>query len=316
MTVIAHDTRHDRAPALPLAGWLYAAAAATSFGLSGVLARGLMDLGWTPGAATVVRVLGGFVVLAVPAARLLRGRWGALRTNLGFIAVYGLMAVALVQYCYFNAVQHLDVGVAILIEFTSPVVVVLYLWSRYGLAPRLGTGIGAVIAAVGLILLIDLRAPGELSVTGIAWALGAMLGSAAFFILSAEERRGLPPLVLAAGGLLVGGLVLAAGGLLNLVPMSFGTGASELGGVQLQWWQLVLLLTVVSAALAYSMGIEATRRLGARLASFVALSEAIAAVAFAAWLLSEIPSPPQLVGAVLILAGVVFVKLDRPAGQH
>ena len=69
-----------------------------------------------------------------------------------------------------------------------------------------------------------------------------------------------------------------------------------------------LVLGVVTAALAYGSGIAAARRLGSRLASFVALSEVLAALVFAGLLLGEVPAPVQLAGGVLIVAGVVTVR--------
>jgi drug/metabolite transporter (DMT)-like permease len=71
------------------------------------------------------------------------------------------------------------------------------------------------------------------------------------------------------------------------------------------------VLGVVTAAIAYTSGIAAGRRLGSRLASFVALLEVLAAVLFAWVLLDELPRTVQLVGGLLILAGVVFVKLGE-----
>jgi drug/metabolite transporter (DMT)-like permease len=73
----------------------------------------------------------------------------------------------------------------------------------------------------------------------------------------------------------------------------------------------VLLLGVVTAAVAYVAGIAASRRLGSRLASFVALIEVVFGVFWAWVLLDELPHVIQLVGGVLILAGVVAVKLGE-----
>ncbi|MGN6299828.1 MAG: EamA family transporter, partial [Angustibacter sp.] len=77
------------------------------------------------------------------------------------------------------------------------------------------------------------------------------------------------------------------------------------------WWVPVLLLGLVTAAVAYVTGIEATRRLGSRLASFVALLEVLAGVGFAWALLGELPRVVQLVGGLLVLAGVVAVRLGE-----
>ena len=68
---------------------------------------------------------------------------------------------------------------------------------------------------------------------------------------------------------------------------------------------------LVTAALSYTTGIAAGRRLGSRLASFVGLLEVVAAVGFAWLLLKELPGLVQLLGGVLILAGVVVVKLGE-----
>ena len=62
-------------------------------------------------------------------------------------------------------------------------------------------------------------------------------------------------------------------------------------------------------------GIAATRVLGAKLASFVGLSEVLFAVLIAWVLLGELPRSVQLLGGVFILAGVVVVRTEesRPA---
>ena len=79
------------------------------------------------------------------------------------------------------------------------------------------------------------------------------------------------------------------------------------------WWLPVLGLGVVTAALAYVTGIAATRRLGSRLASFVALTEVLAALGFAWVLLGQAPRSIQLLGGALVLLGVVIVKSGERA---
>jgi drug/metabolite transporter (DMT)-like permease len=91
------------------------------------------------------------------------------------------------------------------------------------------------------------------------------------------------------------------------------TAAPTYAGEAVSWWLPFVGLGVVTAAIAYTTGIVASRRLGSRLASFVALLEVVAAVAFAWLLLDQLPGPLQLVGGALIVAGVIVVKLaERP----
>lgn len=293
------------------AGLGFALLSAASFGLSGTLARGLLETGWSAGAAVTIRVALASLVLVVPAALALRGRWHLLGRNAALFAAYGVVAVAGCQLCYFYAVEHMQVGVALLIEYTAPVAVVSWLWLRHGQRPGRTTLIGAAVAAVGLVLLLDLVSGAQLSTVGVLWALGAMVGAATYFVLSADEENGVPPLALAGGGLLVGTVVLGLAGLGGVLPMAASTAPASYDGTTVPWWLPVLGLGLVTAALAYTSGIAAGRRLGSRLASFVALTEVVAALFFAWVLLDELPRAVQLAGGVFVLAGVVLVKLGE-----
>ncbi len=287
--------------------------ACASFGLSGSLARGLMDIGWTAGAATIVRVTVAAIFMIVPGILSMRGRWHLLRKGAAVIVVYGVLAVAAAQLFYFLAVARLDVGVALLVEYTAPIAVVLWLWARHGNRPTRVTVIGAVIAAVGLVLLLDIIGGQSIDLVGVAWALGAMVGAAAYFVMGADESNGLPPIALAAGGVAVASVVLITAALTGVLPFAMTTGDVAFRGVDVPWWVVALALGVVTAGLSYVAGIAATRALGARLASFVSLVEVIAAATFAWLLLGQTPLPIQMAGAALVLAGVIVVKVGEPA---
>lgn len=300
------------------AGLLLAMVSASAFGLSGSLARGLLDAGWTAGAAVTARVTLAALVLAVPAALAMRGKWAALLgqpRNLGTVTLYGVLAVAGAQLCYFYAVSYLQVGVALLIEYTAPVAVIVWMWLRHGQRPGRVTVLGAAVAAVGLAMVLGVVSGVSLNVVGVLWGLGAMVGAASYFVISADNDNGLPGTALAAGGLTVGGVVLGTAGLVGILPMRATTATVEYAGTAVAWWVPVLGLGLVTAALAYTTGIAASRRLGSRLASFVALAEVVMALVFAWLLLDELPGPLQLAGGLLILAGVVVVKLGEAGVQ-
>ena len=294
-------------------GLAFAVASAVSFGLSGALARGLLDAGWTAGAAVSVRIAIAALVLAIPGALALRGRWHLLRESRLTVVVYGVAAVAGAQLCYFYAVSYMQVGVALLIEYTAPVAVVMWLWLRHGNRPTRLTVVGAVLASVGLVLVLDVVSGAELSTVGVLWALGAMVGAATYFVINGDTDNGLPPITLAASGLVVGGTVLLLAGWIGVLPMSATTDDVVYNGHVVQWWVPVLALGLVTAAFAYVTGIAAGRRLGSRLSSFVALLEVLMALVFAWLLLGELPRAVQMLGGLLVLAGVVVVKLGEGA---
>ncbi|WP_282776113.1 MULTISPECIES: DMT family transporter [unclassified Nocardia] len=309
MTTLTHDAAvRNRLRT----GLLLALLSASSFGLSGSLARGMMNAGWNSAAVVAVRVLLAAAVLAPVALVQLRGNWKLLRDNAALITGYGLLAVAGTQLAYFNAVAHIEVGVALLVEYTAPVAVVGWLWLRHRQRPGATTVVGAVVGLTGLVLVLDLTSGADTSGVGIAWALAAMLGAASYFVLSAHGDGSLPGTVLAASGLLIGGVALLAAGAIGVLPLRSSTEPVVFQSFTTVWWLPLLFLGVVTAALAYVTGIAATRLLGSRLASFVALFEVLAALAFAWVLLGEAPRPIQLLGGTLILIGVVTVRRGEP----
>ncbi|MCZ2831030.1 DMT family transporter [Modestobacter sp. VKM Ac-2986] len=299
-----------------LGGLLIAVISAAAFGTSGVFATGLLDAGWSAGAAVVARMGIAALALTVPAVLALRGRWGLLRSNAGAVLAFGALAVALPQLAYFSAVARLSVGVALLLEYSAVLLVVLWTWGRLGQRPSPVTGIGVVVALGGLVLVLDVLSGARLDPVGIMWGLVAALGLAAYFILSARTEDALPPLVSAWAGLAVGALVLGAAALAGVVPWRTATTDVEFAGRTTSWLVPVLGLSLLAAAFAYATGIASVRLLGSRLSSFVGLSEVLFAVAFAWLALGQRPGPVQLVGGVVVLAGIVLVRLgERPADE-
>ena len=294
-------------------GLALALTSATSFGLSGSLARSLLDLGWSPAAVVATRVGGAFLVLLIPCLFLLRriglptGRQGAR------ILAYGAVAIALAQLCYFSAVQYLSVGVALLLEYLAPVMLIGWHWARSHRRPAVPVLAGAGLSIVGLAFVLDLRGGLTLNPIGVAWGLGAALCLCAYFLLSEDNGADAPvnPLLLTTAGTGVGAALLLIAGAAGILPLTVHAGVTILADQAVGWWLPVALLILMSAVLAYPTGIVAVRRLGSSLASFVSLTEVIFAVAFAFVLLGQQPGPMQLVGGALILTGIALVKRPR-----
>jgi drug/metabolite transporter (DMT)-like permease len=293
------------------AGFALAILAAATFGTSGIFGSSLIRAGWSPAAAVVTRIAVAAVILTVPAVVQMRGRWARLRANAGVVAAYGLVAVAGCQLFYFNAISRISVGVALLIEYLAPVLVVCWLWLRHGQRPRRLTVAGAAIALAGLSLVLDVLGSGRIDPIGAIWALLAAIGLAIFFMLSAAHGDGLPPVVMAWAGMCVGAVTLGAAGLVGVLPMKAAAVSVDLAGHQVSWILPVLGLSIVAASISYLAGIGAARRLGAKLASFISMAEVLFAILFAWLLLGQLPSGAQFAGGALILTGVMMVRLDE-----
>ncbi len=287
---------------------------AATFGTSGAFAGSLLRAGWTPGSAVTLRVCLAAVVLTVPALLQLRGRTAQLRRSGGTLAAYGVAAVAGAQLCYFNAVEHLSVAVALLLEYSAALLVVGWLWLRHGARPHRLTGAGAVVAVAGLALVLDLFGGAHLDLVGVLWGLGAAGGLTVYFLLSASPDDALPPLVVAWGGLAVGGVLLAAAGAVGVLPLAAPRTDVTLVGRQVSWLVPVLGLSLIAAVVAYVTGILGARLLGAKVASFVGLTEVLFAVLFAWLLLGQGLTATQLIGGLLVVAGIVLVRVDELHG--
>ncbi|MEH0827435.1 MULTISPECIES: EamA family transporter [Micromonospora] len=296
------------------AGLGLALLSAITFATSGTFARPLITGEWSAVAVVIARVGIAALVLAVPAVLALRGRWAVLRRNAVSVVLFGLLGVATAQACFFNAVRYLPVGVALLLEYLGIVLVVGWMWLVHGQRPRLLTVAGSVTALCGLVLVLDLTGAGRLDPVGVLWGLGAGVGLAGYFVIAGRIDAGLPSVVMASGGMAVGALALLLLGGIGALPLAAGTADVTFGGHRVSWLVPIAGLSLIAAVVAYLAGVAGTRLLGARLSSFVGLTEVMFAVLIAWLVLDELPSLIQLAGGVLILGGVALVRADELRG--
>ena len=255
-------------------------------------------------------------VLLGPALLALRGRWYLLRRNAALlVAVRRASPSPAASSPTSTPSRTCRSGVALLIEYTAPVAVVVVAVA----APRPPTGPAdpgrRPAGAASDWCWCWTCSPGPRSSgVGVLWALGAMLGAATYFVLSAQEGNGLPPLVLAAGR--------AARRRARAGPGRAGRPASRwrattapvtYAGATVPWWVPVLAPRGGDRR----AGLHHRHRRGppARLAAGVlrgALRGAGRRSASPGCCSGELPRPVQLLGGALILAGVVVVKLGEP----
>jgi beta-glucosidase-like glycosyl hydrolase/drug/metabolite transporter (DMT)-like permease len=291
-------------------GLALAVLSAATFGTSGSLATSLIRVGWTPGAAVLVRVLIATLVLTIPALIQLRAK-PLTRRSSRVVLFYGVVAVAGAQLGYFNAVKHLSVAVALLLEYSGIVLVVGWQWLRHHHRPSRLTLAGAGLALLGLVFVLDLLGSHHLDVVGVLWGLGAAVGLAVYFVVSAEAKEGPAPLVMAWGGLATGTVVLALAAAVGVMPVAAPRRDVVLAHHHVSWLVPVLGIALVAAVVAFVAGIAAARILGAKLASFLGLTEVLFAVAFAWLLLGQGVDLVQAIGGLFVLGGIALVRLDE-----
>jgi drug/metabolite transporter (DMT)-like permease len=320
-------------------GLAFAIGSALAFGMSGPLGKSLMTAGWSPTAAVTARLAGGALLMAVFATVHRPGWVREALTHWRIVLAYGLVPIAGAQLFYYNAVSHLSVGVALLLEYTSPILVVGWLWVTTRRRPSNLTLAGVALAIAGIMLVLDVFAGAHINTVGVAWGLAAAVCAACYFLMSdrvstdADDRNGVDPVTLATAGLAVGGAATALLGVSGIMPMTFTANDTVVAGVTTSWIVPVLALGLIPTAIAYTLGIIGIARLRPRFASLVGLSEVLFAV-LAAWLLlGESMGPVQAVGGAVVLLGLALARQgdrrdsdrtpvedamwpDTPAGEH
>ena len=275
-----------------------------------------MEAGWSPTAAVTARLAGGALLMAI-FATIVKPDWirEALQHGKTVVA-YGLIPIAGAQLCYFNAVAHLSVGVALLLEYTAPILVVGWLWATTRRRPSGLTLTGVALAVAGIMLVLGVFEAGGSTVThinliGVGWALAAAVCAACYFLMSssvATDGDGLNSITLATAGLIVGAAAVAALGFSGVMPLTFTTNDAVVAGLTTSWLVPVIALALIPTAIAYTIGIMAVARLQPRFASLVGLSEVMFAV-LAAWvLLGEAMTLSQAIGGVVVLVGLTLAR--------
>ena len=294
-------------------GIAFAVGSALTFGMSGPFAKALMAAGWTPNAAVTARLAGGALVMALVATLIHRGWLREAAQHGKTVVVYGLIPIAGAQLCYYNAVAHLSVGVALLLEYLAPVLVVGWLWATTRRRPGTLTLAGAALALTGTVVVLDVFSGAHIDTVGVAWALGATICAACYFLLSdrvATDGSGLNPVTLAAGGLVFGAAAVAALGLTGALPLTFTANDTVVAGHTTSFLVPVVVLGIVSTAIAYTLGIGGVARLRPSYASLMGLGEVLCAVVAAWVLLGEAITPAQAVGGAVVLLGLALAGRD------
>ncbi|NUP50560.1 MAG: EamA family transporter [Catenulispora sp.] len=298
------------------AGVLFGVTSSVAFGAGGPFAKALIEAGFSPLQAVWLRLIGTFAVLVAMCLVLRRpGQLATIARNRGAIAVYGLVAVAACQVLYFVAASRLPVGIAILLEFTGPVLVVA--WEklvRHTHVPAVSV-IGVAVAMVGLAIVVQIWSGLRLDAAGLAAGLGAAAGNATYFLLIDRLAGSVDPLTLTVGGMAVGVVLLLPLAAPWSAPWGVLGAAVPMGPHHAPGWTLAAFMVLASTVLAYLTGAAAIQRLSATVAAGLAYVEPAAATTLAWIVLGERLTATQIAGGAVVLAGAFLAQRGIGSGQ-
>ncbi|KAF2781394.1 integral membrane protein [Streptomyces sp. OM5714] len=286
---------------------------AVAFGGSGVAAKPLIEAGLDPLHVVWLRVAGAALVMLPLAVR----HRALPRRRPALVAGYGLLAVAGVQACYFAAISRIPVGVALLVEYLAPALVLGWVRFVQRRPVTRAAALGVVLAVGGLACVVEVWSGLGFDALGLLLALGAACCQVGYFVLSDQGsdagEEAPDPLGVIAYGLLVGAAVLTVVARPWSMDWSVLTGTAAMDGTSVAAVLLLAWIVLVATVLAYVTGIVAVRRLSPQVAGVVACLEAVIATVLAWVLLGEHLSAPQIVGGAVVLAGALIAQSSTPA---
>jgi drug/metabolite transporter (DMT)-like permease len=250
--------------------------------------------------AISVAILGPWLALRRPEAlRIARSDWG-------YFFALGLFGVAAVQGTYYYAISVLGVGLAILIQYLAPALIVAYGAAR-GVRVGPATVVAIASAILGIALLVSHMDPGSLKrhPRPLDWAVGfGSTFSFAFYVLFSKRglRRYAPDTVLFYTFLIA--CIFWA-----LVTPPWRIAAAGYGA---DLWLMFAALGVFSTLVPFFLFNTGLRRLSAAEAGIIASLEPVVAVLSAALFLGEGLKPMQWLGALLVLVAASLASIQAP----
>lgn len=241
----------------------------------------------------VIRALPAGLLLLALSRRLPRGAWWWRSIVLGVLNIGAFFALIYV------AAQLLPSSIAATVTATAPFAMMLLAWPLVGERPRLITVAAALLGVVGVGLMV-FTGPARLDAAGLSASLAAILMAALGYVLVKRWTTGSTPVnvldstawQLVAGGLVLVPVAVAVEG--TPPPLDTRTGPA------------FAYLTLVATALAFTAWFTGMRHLSAGTVGVIGLLNPVTGVVLGTAVASEVLSRQQVLGILLVLAGVLL----------
>ena len=292
-------------------GYIYALIAAFLFGANGAVSKVIIQSGFSAMQITQMRVLGaavisGLVLLILDrkSFRLPAGQWP-------IVVVLGVVGVAVLQVTYAFAIELLPVGIALLLEYLAVLLVALVAFFFFKEKVRLRLWIAIGFVMVGLVVVAEIWAS-TLNPVGVMWGLLAAIALATYFLVGEKQLKTISPLALSFWTMSIATVFWAPlSGWWRLEPEAFTQLAPVSEGFSVPIWGLIVWNVVLGSFAPFLLSLSALKRLSATAAGIVATSE-IAFAFVTAWLwLGEQLTLLQIIGASIVLGGIVVAQTAR-----
>lgn len=291
--------------------------AAAMFALNGTVSKTILLTGVPAARLSEFRITAAFLVLFVFVLITHPERLKIKRTEWGKFIAYGVLGVAMTQFLYFVALQTLNVGIALLIEFTAPIMVAL--WFRFGRKDpvRKTVWLALLIAILGMAMVGQVWQGLTLDTLGVLAGFGAAAALATYYVMgedlvSGEDAR--DPVSLTMWGFGFGAAFWAIVAPWWSFPWdTFADESPPLAGSGpvLPLWLLIAWMVLLGTVIPFWLVVTSMKHINASQASVIGMSEPLMAILIAWALLGEVLTAWQWIGALTVLAGVFLAERSR-----
>jgi drug/metabolite transporter (DMT)-like permease len=289
--------------------------AAMLFAFGGVAAKVLRSADMDAFRLTQIRTTGAALILITFAVLKGKSQLYARKDELKDLIIFGTVGVAAVTSFYFFAIKYLYVSVALVIEFTASIWIVLYLRfiKKKQVSPIMWWGIACAFS--GLFLLSQIWTGTTLHPLGVAVAFADAVALAIYFLLADRLSQKRSSLSLMSWGIGVAAVFWALVLPWWNFPFEYLTNTYSLEGNLSNYsapgWALILWIIVIGTVIPYLLTVTGIRELSASTGSVIGMIEPLFAGAIAWWLLSEAFNTTQLIGCAVLLLGIYLADKAR-----
>ena len=224
------------------------------------------------------------------------------RDTLGLV-IFGVFGMALCQYTYFRSIVIAGAGIATVLQYLAPSMIIIYLLVRYGKRPSTGEIISVILALAGTICLMGNNGFSFESFRSdvLFWGLLSAVGVAVYCVSPVRLVATYGTIPIVGFGMLLSGLVAAV---LFQQPHSCAT-----------WdvWTVVGCFNVVflGTIVSFNAYLEGVKRIGAVSGSILSSIEPISAAFFGWALLGNQFNWGGILGMAMIIATVIIIALEK-----
>ena len=224
------------------------------------------------------------------------------RDTLGLV-IFGVFGMALCQYTYFRSIVIAGAGIATVLQYLAPSMIIIYLLMRYGKRPSTGEIISVILALVGTICLMGNNGFSFESFRSdvLFWGLLSAVGVAVYSVSPVRLLATYGTIPIVGFGMLLSGLVAEV---LFQQPHSYAT-----------WdvWTVVGCFNVVflGTIVSFNAYLEGVKRIGAVSGSILSSIEPISAAFFGWALLGNQFNWVGILGMAMIIATVIIIALEK-----